>query len=213
MLGLGLPSGTLDLADSQRLTAVSALRAGDTFTLRAGQTGVPATVKIEEADTLATLAQKIRRASGFQAKVTIVTANGAQQLKIEPGSARTVIELGPGKDDKDALSVLGIPAGAVRTTVTSNGQTTPADGKGMLYGLGLSSDLNLSSKEQIAHALAVVAAAQGVVRNAYRDLVAAATPKSAQTAASAAASGPVPAYLTNQIANYQAALDRLGGGS
>ena len=28
----------------------------------------------------------------------------------------------------------------------------------------------------------------------------------------AQATGKVPAYLTNQIANYQAALDRLGGG-
>ena len=38
--------------------------------------------------------------------------------------------------------------------------------------------------------------------------MAAATPQSAQTAAAkaAAASGPVPAYLTNQIANYQAGL-------
>jgi hypothetical protein len=31
--------------------------------------------------------------------------------------------------------------------------------------------------------------------------------------AAAKANGPVPAYLTNQIANYQAALNRLGGGS
>ena len=30
-------------------------------------------------------------------------------------------------------------------------------------------------------------------------------------AAAAKPLGPVPAYLTNQIANYQAALDRLGG--
>jgi hypothetical protein len=49
-----------------------------------------------------------------------------------------------------------------------------------------------------------------VIRTIYKDLVAAATPKSAQALA---ASGTVPKYLTNQIANYQAALDRLTGGS
>ena len=47
------------------------------------------------------------------------------------------------------------------------------------------------------------------IRDAYRQLEAAAKP---QTTTSAAASGPVPAYMTSQIANYQAALDRLTGG-
>jgi hypothetical protein len=48
-----------------------------------------------------------------------------------------------------------------------------------------------------------------VIRTIYKDLLAAATPKSAQAAA---ATGKAPAYLTNQIANYQAALNRLTGG-
>ena len=57
-----------------------------------------------------------------------------------------------------------------------------------------------------------VAAAQGVIRKAYKDLVAAASPKTPeQTAAAAAASGKVPQYLQNQIANYQAAVSRLTG--
>jgi hypothetical protein len=87
----------------------------------------------------------------------------------------------------------------------------PADGKSMLYGLGLASDLNLSNTAQINHVLAEVAAAIGVVRGAYKDLVAGAQPKGLAQA-TAKASGPVPAYLTNQIANYQAALNRLTGG-
>ena len=53
------------------------------------------------------------------------------------------------------------------------------------------------------------------IRQAYKDLVAAATPdsvKKAQAAQTAAVSGTVPAYLTAQISNYQAALQRLTGG-
>jgi len=52
------------------------------------------------------------------------------------------------------------------------------------------------------------------IRKAYKDLVKAATPKSQldAAAAAAAASGKVPAYMTNQISNYQAALERLTGG-
>jgi hypothetical protein len=209
---LGLPSGTLDLSDSQRITAASAIRAGDTFTLRPAG-GRTSTVTIEEKDTLETLAQKVRRASGFQAKVSIVTTDGARQLKIEPLNPRTVVEIGLGKADKDALSLLGIPEGVVRATTFIDGKSVPADGKGMLYGLGLGSDLNLEDKEQFNHAMADLSTAMGVIRTAYKDLVAAASPQNAQSeAAAAAASGPVPAYLTNQIANYQAALNRLTGG-
>ncbi len=50
-----------------------------------------------------------------------------------------------------------------------------------------------------------------MIRQAYKDLVAAASPKSAapDIAANAARA---PAYLQNQISSYQAALDRLTGG-
>ena len=213
---LGLPTGQLDLDSTQQLTAVSSLRAGDQFTV-AGTNMPPSTVTIAADETLDTLATKIQRASQFTAKVTVVsTLDGQKQLKIEPATANALITFGPGKGDKDALSTLGIPEGVVRQTVTSKaGVTSPADGKANLYGLTLPSDLNLSDDSQVSHALAELAAAQGVIRTAYKDLVAAATPKSQQaaTAAASTASGTVPAYLTNQIANYQAALDRLTGGS
>ena len=54
----------------------------------------------------------------------------------------------------------------------------------------------------------------GVIRKAYQGLVTAATPATPQSVAAKAAkaSGPVPAYLTAQIANYQAGLARLTGG-
>ena len=48
-----------------------------------------------------------------------------------------------------------------------------------------------------------IQAALKAVREAYRSL--------APAPAGASAGGPVPAYLTNQLANYQAALNRLGG--
>jgi hypothetical protein len=207
---LGLPSGVLDLGDSERLTALSSLRPGDQFTLSTNG-GAAQAVTIEAADTLDTLAQKVRRACGFAAKVSIVTADGSRRLKIEPGNPHVVIEIGAGKTDKDALQLVGLPEGVVRATTTKNGKTTPADGKAQFYGLSLPGNLNLSNDVQIHHALAEIALAQGVVRSAYKDLVAAVTPKSA-TAAAAAAVGKAPAYMKAQIANYQAALDRLAGG-
>jgi hypothetical protein len=209
---LGLPTGTLDLSGSEQLTAVSSLRAGEKFTVKVGE-GRTAEVNIEGNDTLDTLARKIRRASGFQAKVTVTTSSGARTLKIEPINPRMVIEIGPGTTNKDALGMLGLTEAIIRSTVTDDGVTMPADGKSKIYGLGLPRDLDLSNPEQIRHALAELGAAMGEVRSVYKDLVAAASPKSALQTAQAGATGPVPAYLTNQIANYQAALSRLTGGA
>ena len=212
---LGLPTGELGFDDSQQLTAVSSLRPGDQFTVGVG--GLPAsTVTIAEGETLDTLALKVQRASNFAAKVTVVsTLDNQRQLKIEPAYPGAVVQFGPGKGDQNALPQLGIPEGVVRATTTNSaGQTKPADGKPNLYGLSLDSNLNLSDADQVSHALAVLANAQGVIRQAYKDLVTAATPKSAQNQAKAAAASAssVPAYMTAQISNYQAALDRLTGG-
>ncbi|WP_397422769.1 hypothetical protein [Phenylobacterium sp.] len=205
---LGLPQGQLDLSDSPRLTAASALRAGDQFTIKTGQ-GSARTVTIEAADTIDTLAQKIRRNSNFQAKVTITSLGGQRSLRIEPTTPNQMIEFALGKDGKDALELLGIPEGVLRKTTTVDGKTLPADGKSMLYGLGLPSNLNLNNDVERKHAIAEIGQAMGVVRKAYIDMKAAASPPPPPSAA--AISGKVPAYLNNQIANYQAALDRLGG--
>jgi hypothetical protein len=208
---LGLPQGTLDMTDSTRLTAVSSLRAGDEFTV-ASNDGRPVTVTIDNKDTLDTLATKVQRALGFQVKVEIVTLDGMRKLQISPSSSRQTITIGAGKTDVDALEMLGLSPGVVRATTTKNGVTTPADGKADYFGLGLPMDINLSDTDQIKHAAAEIAAAQGVIRKAYQSL---ANPASATTTAktNTATSGTVPAYLTAQIANYQAALDRLTGGN
>jgi hypothetical protein len=211
---LGLPTGALSFDTSQQMTAVSSLRAGDQFTVSSNG-GAPATVTIDSGETLDTLAKKIAKASGYAAKVTVMnTLDGKRQLKIDPAFTNAMVTFGPGKDGKDALSKLGIAEGVVRaTTSDSAGKTVPADHKAMLYGLSLESDLNLSDPDQVNHAIAVLAKAQGVIRTAYNDLVTAATPKAAQNAAkAAAASAKAPAYMKAQVASYQAALDRLTGG-
>jgi hypothetical protein len=207
---LGLPKGTLDMTDSQKITAASSIRAGEQFTVRSG-TGRPQTITIEADDTLTTLGTKIKRATGFQAKVSVTSSGGVRKLTVTPLNGRTIIEFSAGKVNKDALEFLGIPEGIVRTTIVNDkGVSEPADGKGQIFGLGLEADLKLDSALEIAHAQADISTAMGVVRKAYKDLVAQATPQSAQTAA-ANISGPVPQYLQDQLANYQAALSRLGG--
>ena len=209
---LGLPSGELTFRDTGKLTALSTLRPGDNFQI-AVNGGRPKTITITGDETLESLMLKIRRETGFQLKVDTAVADGVRYLQISPLNARTIVELSPGKTGQDALKVLGLKEGVVRGTVIKDGKTTSADGQGDFYGLGMHSAINLSSPEQIRHAMAELTAAQGVIRKIYTALRDAATPASVLAQRNALASaGKAPAYLTNQIANYQAALDRLTGG-
>ncbi len=205
---LGLPQGAVAPVQSDELTANSSVRAGDEFYIRTREGGLLKAVTIEAHDTLATLATKIQRASGFSVTTAIVTLNGEKQLQIKPLNSRATVELVAGRPGRDALGGLDLPAGVVRNTVTVKGKTVSADGGGTVYGLKLANDLNLNSADAIKDAMTQLSAAMSTIRTAYRDLKAAASPPTAASAAS----GPVPAYLKTQIANYQAALDRLTAG-
>jgi hypothetical protein len=214
---LGLPTGLLGGDTSQQLSAVTSVRAGDQFQVRNGDNGAKATVTIDPGETLDTLSTKITRALGFQASVKVSTGlDGNRVLTIKAINDRDTLELFGGPNGKNALSLLGLPAGIVRnTTVDKNGKTVPTDGKGQIYGLAIDDSLSLDTAAAMSHVAAQLATAQGVIRQAYKDLQEAATPdsvKAAQKAAKAAASGAVPAYLTAQIANYTAGLKKLTGG-
>lgn len=210
---LGLPKGTLDMTDSVQLSAVSAVRPGDQFQVKGGNGGTFKTITIEAGETMESLVAKLKRGLNYQADVSVVTSDGQRKLQIKPQNPRNILEFAPGKTGRDALALLGIPEGVVRTTVLSkDGKTTSADGKGTFYGLGLDKAMNLSNAEEISHTKAELASALNVIRTAYKDLKEAATPEAQRKAEKAMATGNVPAYLTNQIANYQAALDRLSGG-
>ena len=212
---LGLPNGVMDLSASQQLTSFSAMRVGDSFTVQTD--GQPAkTISIDTGETLDTLAAKIQRATGQEAKVTLGTIGGMRQMTISPSTGHSEITFGPGKGDADALAQLGIPQGVLSQTILVNGKTVQADGGSQIYGLDLPSTLNLSDKDQVSHTLAKISAALVVIQSAYKALVTAATPANvlaAQAAAQKAATGAVPAYLTAQIKNYQAGLARLTGSS
>ena len=209
---LGLPSGVLGAAGSKQIAASSSLRPGDSFQVKAGLFGTKATITIDKGETLDTLAAKLNHACIGQATVSVVTSDSGKTLSIKPANNFNTLELFAGPTGKDALAGLGIPDGVVRATnITSSGQVVPADGKGQIYGLKLDPHINLDTPAAIAHTAAELASAMTVIRQAYKDLLAAATP-AAVTAAQNATATPVPAYLTAQIANYQQALQRLTGG-
>lgn len=196
---LGLPQGQIDYTSSKLLTAISSLRAGDEFTIRAGSSSLASKVVIADDETLQSLATKILRASDFSLTTSVLPLNGQDQLKLSPVNPRTQVQLIAGPAGRDALEALGLTEGIITKPQTSSTKTrTPS------FSLQLASTLNLSSDTDAKVAQAALTSAMGTLKSAYTLL--SSPPKSKS------ASGTVPAYLKNQIANYQAALDRLTGG-
>jgi hypothetical protein len=208
---LGLPTGTIAFIPSQNIMANSSLQVGESFLVKSNFNALPQKVTIAANDTLLTLAQKITQASGYGASVQVVTGTGGvQQLKITPSSAASQITLEAGPPGQNALPALGLSEGLVTTNATAKAKSASTAGGAIAttslkanYALGLESSLNLSSPGGISNALAQLGGAITTVKQIYTDMT---TKPSTQTAGY---QGAVPAYLTAEIANYQAALARL----
>jgi hypothetical protein len=205
---LGFPQGVMNAPQTQLVTAATSARAGDSFQVKVG-THTAQTITITATDTLNTLAQKISVATGSEANVQVV----AGALQIKPANNLQPIQLISGPSGKDALLSLGLPAGELRNTTntTSTGakaaKPLPADHGPQIYGLRLNANIDLSSAANIAAAQTQVANAINTIQSIYLDLKNAASPQAQ------AAQGTVPAYLSAQLANYQAGLARLTAGT
>ncbi len=211
---LGLPQGALAVQGqpSQLLVANTSVQAGDKFYVQTG-TGIAQPITIDADETYATLEQKIRVASGYNAAVTTLTVNGEQQLKITPANASASIRIEAGPAGQDALTSLGLKEGLVSNTATAtaptvlNGFKVTSNIKSH-YSVTVSGALSLSSTAGIAATQKSLATAIAEVQSIYTDMTSAKT-----TSGASSTSGKVPAYLTSQIANYKLALSRLSGSS
>ncbi len=209
---LGLPQGVVDGPVSDLLTAGGAVKTGDSFGISAG--GGTTTITIAAGETMASLSEKIAQATGYQVSVSLQASGSSSRLQIAPLDPFATVTLVNGPAASNALEDLGLKAGILYDSTTKKGVTTPTDGKAPIYGLGLDSTLNLGSATDIGHAMSQLTAAMSVIKSAYQTLQKASTPANVLALQTAQASGAgVPAYLTAQISNYQAALSRLTAGS
>jgi hypothetical protein len=220
---LGLPNGTLNAVNSSLLTAATSVQAGSSFYIRTAPGGAQSKITITATDTLATLATKINTALGPAGKATVQPLGANSELQITPTDSSNFIELDSQPEAQntpysqlsslqgtDVLSALGLSAGVIRTVATINGLTDVRQLRE--YGMNLPSNLNLSTAASAQHASNAIQAAMSAVQSAYRDLVTPPTIASEQAAAAQTSGGTVPAYLTNEIANYQAGLNKLTQG-
>lgn len=194
---LGLPTGVVAQSDSRLLTAATSLRVGDRFSISLGDGGRARTVTIEARDTLQTLSRKIEQASQRRLIASVTTGDdGIQRLNLRPRDAERGAILTSGESGRDALAGLGLSPGYIGATSGEDVVKT--------FGLGLSSDLSLRDEGTRKAAGEAILKALSQIRAAYRAL--------APESTTPRATGQPPAYLQAQLANYQAALNRLTGG-
>jgi hypothetical protein len=202
---LGLPEGTLSYTDSPLLTANTSLRAGDQFYIRGSEGGVAKAVTIDAKDTMDTLVQKIQRASDFNLTAKVVTVDGYRQLRISARDSHDSVEILPGSAGKDALNALGMQMGVVQSLTGDTSQQKK------VYGLKLAGSYDLTTTDGAKAASDAILAAMSSIRSAYGYLKSGDEPDEAKKPGKT--DGAVPQYLTDQIASYQAALNRLTGGA
>ena len=209
---LGLPDA-IDYTPSQQLLTNSSLRPGDQFFIQSG-THTPVAVTIAANDTYKTLALKIAKASNYSVKATVLPSLTADTLKLTPAFPGIPVSLLPGPPGRNAMGPLGLSQGVLTSTASKEGSAAPSSTAGPPsshnslkngYSLNLSSMLNLTTPGRATAAGAALSGAIAKIKGIYSDMTT--VPK----LGNGAASGSVPTYLTNQIANYQAALARLTG--
>ncbi|WP_338014342.1 hypothetical protein [Sphingomonas cavernae] len=201
---LGLHRGQINAGNSISLTAQTTLRAGDEFSIRVGDKEKKITIAADE--TLASLAEKVRKITGKNATITTPKLDGQATLQIMAKQGYP-IELVPGAQGKDALGKLGLsPTRLVVSPLPQDGD--PKVKPGGNFGLGLSGALSLNSATDAAAALGTIKAALSMTQTAYRSLY---WDSAKAGLVDGTVTGVGSPYQQAQLANYQAALDRLGG--
>lgn len=196
---IGLPQGTLDFQQSQKLVDATSVRAGDQFMLDLGG-GRMRTVTIAADETYESLARKISVASQNRLDVKVLPTDGVQGLRITLKSNRAPVEIVSGSLGRDALEALGLSQTLVH----------PSDGLAddrTVFALRMPGDLTLNTKAGIKASRDAIQAAKLQLMAAYRKLTQLDNPNAA-----ALANVTYSEYQSKQIANYQAALLKLGGG-
>ena len=206
---LKLPTGsTLSASNSTALITRSALRVGDEFKIALDERR-STTITINAKDTMSSLLARINRALGGVGRAQLLKDTNGDRIKITAADGHAV-RLDSGREGRDALAGLGFKPGVIATK-PSNPSVLRTFGLGII-----AADLKLDSKDAIAKTRAELSAATSIIRQAYEAIV---NPNAKELTAEEkalearrrGASSSANSLYTAQIANYQAALARLGG--
>lgn len=232
---LGLPKGTISYDQPLTITSQSTVRPGQEFFVSVNG-GPQRPIVIDADDTLNSLAIKLNAVllQNGTASVTYTPSGWGLTIK-STGTSR--IDLSAGPAGNDALSGLGLPEGTIvndtpttapaKPKVTDNyksifsdtSSTSNTDQPPLYVGLGLTSNLDVSTQQGAAAVNQLIQTAMSNLRAAFQTLnpdpnvTALLNTTGASSQFSSSGDGTVPDYISNQLANYQAGLTRLTAGS
>lgn len=210
---LGLASGDVNGSQSRTVVSQTSARTGDFFYVSVNG-GNKTKIAIEKDDTFISLASKIKRASFLYIdSYSDITGDDGDKLVIKALRGGS-ISISPGDEGRDALKALGLEAGKIVSDATLGGSSTKKEGEeeaSLTFGLGFSNAMSLRDKKAAKAALLHIDRIISNVQAAYRKLnpdplIEALKKRNAQV------KGPVPAQISKELSNYQAALFRLTGG-
>jgi hypothetical protein len=172
-------------------------------------------ITIDDDETMRSLTFKLNAVLVLDGTSDVRRSANGDMLRIKPKEG-VKIELFAGDDGRNALSGLGLPEGAIIGKSSLLDEDTTSDAP-EVFALELPASLSISDKDSAAKALEALTQAQSVIQRAYRDLTTDPALKALLDGPQAGKrGGTVPSYLTAQVSNYQAGLERLqsgGGGS
>ncbi len=209
---LGFPTGEVRYADSRVITARSSVREGDHFYISVDG-GRKKKISIDADETMRSLTFKLNAVLVLDGTSDVRRSSNGDMLRIKPREG-VKVELFAGDDGRDALSGLGLPEGSIIGKASLLDKEESTSDAPEIFAMELPASMSISSKEGAAKALEALSKAQSVIQRAYRDLTTDPALKALLEGPQAGKrGGTAPAYLTAQVANYQAGLDRLLGGS
>ncbi|QIG79692.1 NHL repeat-containing protein [Stakelama tenebrarum] len=207
---LGFGRGTINPESSELLTSQTAIRAGDTFSIRLNG-GATRKITIDADETMKSLTEKLSKITGSKATVTTSRSNGERTLRITAKEGNAV-DLIAGAEGRDVLEKLGIDPQRIETP-EKKADNAPKVSPGGTYGLMLTDALNLTTAEDAKIALKKMKDAVSMSQTAYRSLFWDDAKATLVDGEKNSAYGKYSTARENaQLKNYQAALDRLSGG-
>lgn len=206
---LGLPRGTLDQTVSRLVTANSSVRAGTSFEIAVD--GKPARkIRIDATETLRSLALKINSVLLLNGKASLTRSSDGDKLKIEAKEG-TSFDLIAGPEGFDALTGLGLaPGKVINEGPKAETQSEDEAPQSKIIGLELDGRFGLATRKDAEEAVKEIDRALAQVRKAYRALT---LDPLLEKMKKPAPTGPAPAFLREQLANYAAGLQRLQAGA
>ena len=207
---LGLPTGTVNNAQTRNIETQTSARKGDYFSISIND-GRNIKVDIRDGDTFDTLARRINTYSTTNLKASVTFGENGPSLKLEAKNGAE-IKFIAGEEGRDALSKLGLEERSILSAnvlfdLDASEEIDPED-LGGVFALNLNDGFSFSNTNEAEYILAQLDHAIRVIQSAHRSLTF--DPIKAQILQDSKNNfGPAPAHLQDRLAKYQDGLQRV----